>query len=97
MAALAPPPANPISAMIRATPNLRGFESSQVFQFCYETAKIKSRANAAFLCFRWKTSHFVKHCGGWDTVDLREPYFALWRTFLFNLDTCCMPKGREPI
>src|SRR6516225_7668339 len=68
MAALAPPPANPISAMIRATPNLRGFESSQVFQFCYETAKIKSRANAAFLCFRWKTSHFVKKCGGWDTV-----------------------------
>src|SRR5215470_7887774 len=48
----------------------RAFESSQVFQFCYETAKIKSRANAAFLCFRWKTLYFVKKCGGWDTVHL---------------------------
>src|SRR5215472_4744976 len=83
----APPPANPIPAKTRG-PDLRGFESSQVFQFCYETAKIKSRANAAFLCFRWKTSDFVKKCGGWDTVRLREPY-SLSPAFLFTPDTCC--------
>jgi hypothetical protein len=70
MAALTPPPANPFAAITRAAPIVRGFETSRFFQFCDATAKIKSRANAVFLCFRWKTSHFVKHCGGWDTVDL---------------------------
>jgi hypothetical protein len=51
-------------------PDPRSFETTQVFQFCDGTAKIKSAANAVFLCFRWKTSHFVKDCGGWDTVHL---------------------------
>jgi hypothetical protein len=52
------------------SPDMRGFETSQIFQSCYGTAKIKSRANAAFLCFRWKTSHFVKNCGNRDTPDV---------------------------
>jgi hypothetical protein len=52
------------------SPDAHGSETSRIFQFCDEAAKIKSRANAAFLCFRWKTSHFVKNCGSRDTPDL---------------------------
>src|SRR5262249_6612231 len=62
--ALTPPPANPFSAITSAAPIVRSLETPQVFQFCDRTAKIKSRANAAFLCFHWKTSHFVEKCGG---------------------------------
>src|SRR5437764_12534192 len=49
------------------SPDMRGLETSRTFQFCTRTAKIKTSASAAFLCFRWKTSHFVKNCGSRDT------------------------------
>jgi hypothetical protein len=78
------------------SPDCAQLETPQVFQFCDGTAKTKSRASAAFLCFRWKTLYFVKKCGGWDTVRLREPY-SLSPAFLFTPDTCCMPKDLEPI
>src|SRR5437764_8706481 len=45
------------------SPDMRGLENFTNFSILHRTAKIKTTANAAFLCFRWKTSHFVKNCG----------------------------------
>src|SRR5262245_38286101 len=70
MAPLTPSTCKPNPCDNPRSPDLRSFETSRVFQFCDGTAKTKSRASAAFLCFRWKTSHSVKNCGGWDTVEL---------------------------
>jgi hypothetical protein len=42
---------------------LAQLETSRIVQFNHETAKVKTRASAAFLCFWGKTSEFVIRCG----------------------------------
>src|ERR1051325_3959591 len=50
-----------------ARPDMRGSKTVMNFSILLRPAKIKTSANSAFLCFRWKTSQFVRDCGGWDT------------------------------
>jgi hypothetical protein len=52
-----------------APPDMCGSKTAMNFSILLRPAKIKTAANAAFLCFRWKTSHFVSNCGGRDTLD----------------------------
>jgi hypothetical protein len=54
---------------------MRGYELREFFNFYCRTAKLKTTANAAFLCFRWKTLHFLKRCGGAVTL--------IWLAFSF--------------
>jgi hypothetical protein len=69
MAAFGPSTRKPNLFEDTARPDMRGSKTVMNFSILPRPAKIKTTANAAFLCFRWKTSYFVKNCGSRDTPD----------------------------